>query len=104
MRVVAVGGIVQIDKLRPRHREDAQDVGAHVGLARVLQVVAGIAELHHDAVFADERGLALLLLAHVLHLLVGVFLIGPLRGLPAPLVTTTPPNHLLSLRKQSAIP
>ena len=78
MRVVAVGGVVQVDKLRPRHREDAQDVGADVRLARVLQIVAGITELHHDAVFPDERGLALLLLAHVLHLFVGVFLVGSL--------------------------
>ena len=72
MRVMAVGRVVHVNKLRLRHLEDAEDVSGDIFVTGMLHLFAGIAELDHDALFTHESGFALLLLPHILHLLIGV--------------------------------
>jgi len=75
-----------------------------MGLLGVFDFGAGEGKLDLARVLADIGGLALLQDAHVLHLLIGVIAVDSGARLPAPLVTTTPVNHLSLRPKHSAIP
>ena len=72
VRVVLVRRVVHVEHLGPRGLEDRLHVGEHTGMAGLLHVAARVHQLDLAGVLADGGRFALLLHAHLDHLLVGV--------------------------------
>ena len=72
VRVVLVGGVVGVDDLGLDDLQQRGELIAQRRVGRVLDHLAGVAELQHRLVVARVRGLVLLVDAHRRHLLVGV--------------------------------
>lgn len=77
MGVVSVGWVVEVDEARLGELEDFDEICDDVLVAGVFDFFAGVAELDHDAVFADEGCFTLFLFADFLHFFVGVGVVGP---------------------------
>ena len=71
MRVVLVGGLMEIHDLWPATRKNLGEIGEHGGLARFFYLGARMRELDLDCVSTELRGVPLFDAPHILHLFIG---------------------------------